>query len=1319
MGKILASNGPEQRARVLCHAQLPTAYAERRDSTPSILLHRLQAMNQLGTSMNTDQRFRSSLRIGILSMCLGGIMAAAPGVGFSETIANVEVMAVSPRTVAAAPDDVFDEVASGLNVVGIGEKVYMQPRAIHGFDLGGATWELIGRPTGSDADLSDTEGTLVTLVPDAAGLYLVELTPLDPLMQPTDPVVQRIYAGVWIGSGTFNTHDAPNTGIPSCANACCHSGSDQPRLNVVDRWLGTDHANKLQMHLQGMRGEEYDVSCLPCHTVGFKESAFNGGFDDIAVSIDYDLQNIIDLIHEAGQTGTDNWPQLPAELQRHASIQCESCHGPGSQHLGFILEDDHGIGGVNLSTNQCAQCHDTDLVFGDRFYQWNESSHPVTQDASDGHVTDNNTCRACHTGEGFVHGVIKKEPIPVLTQDEYHGITCSACHDPHGSEYPNSLRTANIATLPNGKVVSEAGTGGLCMNCHHSRVADPESTAVANSRGAHRGPQADMLQGTGMVAFGLPVVGNSAHTTIVEDTCTACHMAESNSQLVGGHTYAMRASTPGGDIINAENACATCHTGLDSTYDRTARGDYDGDGTVEGIQTEVKGLLALIRTGLLNLPGTTLGADGTISVTTAGFAAWNDDQKRAFYNYNFAINDGSYGIHNTSYVVQMLQRSYQGAYGHSILNDYPDIDLRGPVQPSTVVPPTPTPTPVPTVTPAPTPVPEYLAIASLVGVSPRDVAMDETGVFDTTASGLRSVGIGEKVFLEAEKIDNDVESYEWSILSRPNGSTANLSSTTGELVTFRPDVRGTYLIRLTPITTSRQVIDVFDLRLYASEWVGLGAFDESSQPRAPECATGFCHGGDNANGDLNVLEDYLKSSHAQVMQKHLNGEHGAYYDLGWLKYHTVGFNQDPQAVNKGFDDIAATLGFDISQIPALVADAAENGNDNFHLLPGQLRNRASVQCESCHGAGSQHPPNLTAIDKGIDGADLGTKQCAQCHDSTPEFMQGFHQWSNSSHPITADASQGSVTGNNTCRPCHTGEGFVAVHAKGTEIPQLPAEEYHSITCSACHDPHYSDQPHQLRVAGDFIIPAGAQLYSSGTGGICVRCHNSRIADAEATALSNSRGSHYGTQGDMLMGVGGVSFDLPFESENTHGVVVADTCAHCHMADGVGEPGDPNPPMVGLHTFAMRDTNGDVINAQNACGECHGGLDVYDRTARGDYDGDGTVEGVQSEIDGLLTMLRTGIIARMAGTSVTADGYINVTTGGFNALTNDQKRAIYNYNFVAKDGSRGIHNTSYTVQLLQRAYYGVYGRSIVVDYPEIDLRGPVQPPPEGASVWYIN
>ena len=102
-------------------------------------------------------------------------------------------------------------------------------------------------------------------------------------------------------------------------------------------------------------------------------------------------------------------------------------------------------------------------------------------------------------------------------------------------------------------------------------------------------PQADILAGANAASFGLTFDKNSAHTNVVSNTCVDCHMATppvpikgSTQPKIGGHTFAMRDDVTSPVLtMNVVNACDTCHTGL-TTYDRTARGDYDGDGVDYG-----------------------------------------------------------------------------------------------------------------------------------------------------------------------------------------------------------------------------------------------------------------------------------------------------------------------------------------------------------------------------------------------------------------------------------------------------------------------------------------------------------------------------------------------------------------------------------------------------------------------------------------------------------------------------------------------------------------------------------------------------------------
>jgi nitrate/TMAO reductase-like tetraheme cytochrome c subunit len=1256
--------------------------------------------------------------------------------------AKIEFLAASPRDVAngtistggteAAVVVVVDEVASGLNAVGIGQKVYMHAQPVGGFVPGGYNWEIILRPAGSTAQLSATTGEVVTFRPDREGNFTIRLTPLDANLNPQLPFDQLLYSNRWVGAGVFVPGQNPVA--PQCGTGFCHGNSaGNPDLRVRDQWLGTNHATSLQEFLNGSKGPYFATSCLPCHSVGYNTApdAVNNGFDDIAFDLSYDLEQIPQLVQEAFDLGVDNFTDLPAQLRNHASIQCENCHGAGSRHPANLQRPDKGIAGADLSPKQCAQCHDS-ATFEGNFYQWSLSAHPVTADASEGHVAETASCVKCHTGEGFISVFVNGQPAAPV--HDANGITCSACHDPHGSANAHDLRLVGDFNLDSGHAFSNAGLGGLCARCHSGRVSNAETTALNSFRGAHYGTQADMFIGANGVGFGLPFDSNSAHTILIEDTCVRCHMADAPDNggeppLIGGHTFAMRDTkgTPelNDDELNVANACGECHGSI-ATYDIPAKGDYDGDGVVEGVQTEVRGLLDMLRAEIIaSFAGTSINAsNGKIDIAAGDFANLTPDQKRALYNVNFVWNDGSFGIHNTAFTVQLLQRSYTGVFGRPITDDYPDIYLRGPVE-------------APPVTPTPTPTPEAPAIATpdTVAVSPRDVANGTLAgevaqiVVDEVASGLPLVAVGTKVYLRAVPNHGQAPTaYEWFLSDAPYNSAAALDMDTGDVTSFRADKHGNYLVTLVAYDGQGNPTQPASITITAANWVGAGTFnthDPDFEPGTPQCAASVCHGDNAADDRLKKVDLWLDSNHANVLQAHMNGERTSHYAVSCLPCHTLGFDDNPAAVNNGFDDIAEAIGFDLSLIPEWGNAAYTSGVDSFTSLPAALQGHASVQCESCHGPGSLHPGQIGIIGSagesalshpvhlGIAGVDLSPKQCAQCHDSATGFQQGFYQWSSSSHPVTADLSDGHVAETASCVKCHTGEGFVSVMVKGQ--PAAAVHNANGITCSACHDPHNSENAHQLRLVGEFNLDSGDTFENPGLGGLCARCHSGRISNAESTALGSFRGPHYSTQADMMVGVNGISFGLPFDANSRHTDLVEDTCVRCHMAPpSQSGPGVIEPPKVGGHTFALRDTKGtpslddDDLNAANACGECHGSIANYDIPAKGDYDGDGVIEGVQTEVRGLLDMLRTEILATFTGTSINAsNGKIDISSGAFGNLTDDQKRALYNVNFVWNDGSFGIHNTAYTVQLLQRSYEPVFGQPITDDYPNIYLRGPVE------------
>ena len=145
----------------------------------------------------------------------------------------------------------------------------------------------------------------------------------------------------------------------------------------------------------------------------------------------------------------------------------------------------------------------------------------------------------------------------------------------------------------------------------------------------------------------------------------------------------------------------------------------------------------------------------------------------------------------------------------------------------------------------------------------------------------------------------------------------------------------------------------------------------------------------------------------------------------------------------------------------------------------------------------------------------------------------------------------------------------------------------------------------------------------------------------------------------------------------------DGCVTCHFDyAGQGEP---------MHDFEPRT---------DTCARCHGGLDTFDRPAYGDYDGNGTTQGIQTEVSGLLDVLVQGMLIDPQMTFVNGRfEYGESTDGSMTGASEDQKRAAFNYYSVVGDASRGIHNAARTVQLLQRSYESVTG----VPVPGADLR----------------
>jgi hypothetical protein len=200
------------------------------------------------------------------------------------------------------------------------------------------------------------------------------------------------------------------------------------------------------------------------------------------------------------------------------------------------------------------------------------------------------------------------------------------------------------------------------MSCHQARQNAQtyvDSTAGSAHFGPHEGPQADMLEGANGYTYGR-IIPSSAHAFVAKDTCVGCHMqatATTDTAFLhaGGHTFKM-GFTPDGSSTPVElvGACQGCH-GPEVTTFNFALMDYNDDGKIEGVQTEVQHLLDQLSAMLppVGQAKTALTIDNT----------WTKPQLRAAYNWQFVNNDGSKGIHNTAYAVGLLKASIDDLNG--------------------------------------------------------------------------------------------------------------------------------------------------------------------------------------------------------------------------------------------------------------------------------------------------------------------------------------------------------------------------------------------------------------------------------------------------------------------------------------------------------------------------------------------------------------------------------------------------------------------------------------------------------------------------------
>jgi len=407
-------------------------------------------------------------------------------------------------------------------------------------------------------------------------------------------------------------------------DACggCHSGE-------YSDWQETAHAHAWATLQNSGHPQPY---CNPCHSVGYEPDP---------------------------NTGNSGYDEAP--IAKFENVQYENCHGAGSDHAINIFGDIV----VSYEAENCGKCHDGE--HHPYLTEWLQSPHNF-----DPYAVSSYSCGGCHEGvaasirlanessayplnQFYGSGTISERPD--TTEVPVQPAVCQACHDPHSSENPAQLRTVTDIPLMTANsespVITRGGSGKLCMHCHHAlRAPEPQIQNGSGHFGPHYSPQADMVAAKsgyhGVAVPGFPWAGPSH--LLVQNSCKTCHL---NAIEFGGGPGGV--AVTGHEFIPKPEACVNCHGPISDFDDIPAREDFDGDGIIEGVQSEVAGLIQLLKDALVanGLDTTGVGLARALGDTTISTYR----QREAGYNLIFVMEDGSTGIHNPDYAVQLLQQS--------------------------------------------------------------------------------------------------------------------------------------------------------------------------------------------------------------------------------------------------------------------------------------------------------------------------------------------------------------------------------------------------------------------------------------------------------------------------------------------------------------------------------------------------------------------------------------------------------------------------------------------------------------------------------------
>jgi hypothetical protein len=570
-------------------------------------------------------------------------------------------------------------IQNGLRAVGVGSRTYFVADTVGSGAVGTPTWTIATKPAGSTVTTLDSASGkwINSFRPDVVGQYIVSATVGG--QSGSDTIWASTYAGVGTdaSAGCF-CHAAPFPSTPSTAAA------------IKATWLQSAHAGIFKEGISGYLETErgkgaYAASCIKCHVIGWDTTAgaaTNGNFGRSVKASGWDTTWYKGLEVYNGDvwtvTGdTTAWKSLNSTQQTLGTIGCESCHGPAADHK---TGGDKMKIGRTLDPGVCNQCHDGSGKHSIGTY-FRTSAHGIGDLATPAEGGRSN-CQPCHTGRGFLYYMDHNQDTTGLAavwnaNTSPTPIVCVACHDPHGNSNPAMIRTMKLKgdTLRNGyKVPAESvlKSGNLCGNCHNARYdvrvrvnpSKPPYYGFTSRYGPHYSGQTDMLLGSGGYEFGDTTLAGVGTHHGLEGGCVTCHMQERPKHAPTtvtknnlNHTFTFDTLNAAANGYKPTDICSECHGEIEDFNDIRAGYDYDRNGKIEGVQTEVAGMLAKLKAVLpKDSTGEVIGS-GTLTHADSVAVNGKLNVVAGIYNYWFVKNDRSMGVHNTKYAVGLIYKS--------------------------------------------------------------------------------------------------------------------------------------------------------------------------------------------------------------------------------------------------------------------------------------------------------------------------------------------------------------------------------------------------------------------------------------------------------------------------------------------------------------------------------------------------------------------------------------------------------------------------------------------------------------------------------------